>query len=622
MDRRVLTTCLACFLFTLLYWKIFDPRTDGEAGARPPASEVGAPGASGPGDASDPASNVPDGASPTGDAAPAVPVPVGKFQATRVGEIEVPPFENEHLKVTFTNRGGAVRQVWLKQHWLTAEGKKEQLQGEEYWISLFPERESYGDALAMYENVVSGRSARYGLEGVNWAVEDLAEPGGVRNLTFTYATADGLEFTKRISAGPGSHALEVEVGVRALDPEWSGQPYQTMILRATGGISDVERGWFTTEPQGVTMLLGRGDEPTVRQELAEGLEGDPVNASAKGDTHVAFVGASNLYFGAMLAPRNEGDATSAHLFGEGDDHPEKIRSELVIQIPVAKGGEPAKLVPFDFYLGPKDPRLLEDHSLTVFQPLIDLDYGSWESFRWINKLLLSVLRFFHDFTGNWGIGIILLTLVVRICMFPITRTQQLSMQRYSQKMQILKPKLDALRAKYKEKPQKFAQEQMKLLKEHNAKPPLLGCITIFITFPIFIAMFQILRTAVDLRQAPFVAWIDDLALPDAMFGIPGTAYAFNLLPILATVAFVGQMMMAPKAADPQAQQQQKIMYFMPILFGVMFYGYAAGLSLYMLTSSMWGMFEYKIIRQKLLGDAKDGGPGGAPVAVPVKPSKS
>jgi YidC/Oxa1 family membrane protein insertase len=208
------------------------------------------------------------------------------------------------------------------------------------------------------------------------------------------------------------------------------------------------------------------------------------------------------------------------------------------------------------------------------------------------------MRFFYGFTNNWGVAIILLTLLVRICIFPITRTQQVSMQRYSQKMQVLKPKLDELKQKFKDKPQKFAQEQMKLLKEHNAKPPVLGCLSTFITFPVFIGMFQILRTAIELRQAPFAGWIADLSLPDAMFAIPGTDYDFNLLPILATAAFVTQMALAPKPADPQAQQQQKIMLIMPLVFGVMFYGYAAGLSLYMLTSSTYGIIEYKFIRQK------------------------
>ncbi len=604
MDRRVLTTCLACILFALLYWKIFAPPEPvrGPGGTDPQASATTGRSPADSTDAPVPAA----GGAPRNGGAPGAPgaTPAGAYPATRVGAVEIPPFENEHLKVTFTNRGAAVRQVWLKEHWLTAEGKQERRQGEEHWVSLFPPEATYGDALVLSENVIAGRAARYGLDQVNWKVDDETGADGRRRLTFTYATEDGLEFVKRVEAGPGDHALDVELGVRTLADDWSGQPYQTMILRATGGIEDVERGWFTTEPQGVTMLLDRAGEPTVRQEMASGLEGDPVDASASGQTHVAFVGASNLYFGAMLAPKREGDATSAHLYAEGDHLPEKIRSELVVPIPVSKAGEELKTVSFDYYVGPKDPRLLEDQGLAVFQPLIDLDYGSWESFRWINKLLLVVLRFFHDFTGNWGVGIILLTLLVRICMFPITRTQQLSMQRYSQKMQVLKPKLDALRAKYKEKPQKFAQEQMKLLKEHNAKPPLLGCLTILITFPIFIAMFQILRTAIDLRQAPFVGWINDLALPDAMFDIPGTSFAFNLLPILATIAFVGQMKMAPKPADPQAQQQQKIMMFMPIMFGVMFYGYAAGLSLYMLTSSMWGMFEYKVIRQKLLGDAQ------------------
>ena len=602
MDRRVLTTCLACFLFTLLYWKIFAPPPIDDPGAGQPAYSETDPGSDGPASANgngaaNPA-GPPDVADPNGpNAGNALSIVAGTHDATDVGPVEIPPLENDNLRVKVTNLGAAVRQAWLKKHWLEADARAEGLSGEEHWISLFPYEQTFGDALAMTEFVTRGADPKYFLDRVHWAVEDETDNAGVRKLSFTYATNDGLEFLKRLTLGPDDHAVFVEVGVRTVESAPVGDNWQTVMLRATGGIEDVNRGWFTIEPQGVTMLLDNGQEATVEQQTASGLQGDPVEAAASGNQFVAFAGASNLYFGAMLAPRENRDVRSANLRADGEHAPLKIESSLVVPIPVSGDGA-FRPIAFDFYLGPKDPKLLEELGLTVFQPLIEQDYGSWETFRWINKFLLMVMLFFHDFTGNWGVAIILLTLMVRMGMFPITRTQQVSMQRYSQKMQVLKPKLDALKAKYKDKPQKFAQEQMKLLKEHNAKPPLLGCISIFITFPIFIAMFQILRTSIDLRQAPFGAWIHDLALPDAMFDIPGTEWTFNLLPILATVAFVGQMMMAPKPADPQAQQQQKIMYFMPLLFGVMFYGYAAGLSLYMLTSSMWGMFEYKFIRAK------------------------
>ncbi|MBI4879774.1 MAG: membrane protein insertase YidC [Planctomycetes bacterium] len=595
MERRVFVTLIAAFLFTLLYWKFFPPRAGRE--------EAGPEGR--------PAAVQTDGAGPADDPAAAsavgAPQPLeGSFPQTEAGEVAVAPFESDDLLVEFTNLGAAVSQVYLKKYYVDSAARGARLDDTAHWVALFPPAAaSFGNALTLRE-LTAQSAARYHLERVHWAVEqDETGADGRRLLRFAYRSRDGLEFVKEFECLPAEHFLHVRVGVRALDLQLGGV-IKEFLLRVAGGIRDLERGWFTLAPEGVAMLVNQYDEPTVRRFDAEKLEGSPESVAAQGSSAVAWGGCCNLYFTALLAPEQRGAATAVDLRSRGEEDPEAIQAELVVPLPVAREGE-LTLIGFRYYVGPKDQDLLERQGLTSFQQLIEEDYGSWTSFRWINKVLLAVMRFFHGFTGNWGVAIILLTLLVRICIFPITRTQQVSMQRYAQKMQVLKPKLDALKEKFKDKPQKFAQEQMKLLKEHNAKPPVLGCLTTFITFPVFIGMFQILRTAIELRQAAFVGWIGDLSLPDAMFAIPGIGHDFNLLPILATAAFVTQMALAPKAADPQAQQQQKIMLIMPLVFGVMFYGYAAGLSLYMLTSSLYGIFEYKFIRQKFF-------PASAPVA--------
>lgn len=586
MERRVFVTLIACTLFTLVYLSVVK-KDEPPTGVNPAA-----------------ATTTPDGggAAPGGDGGGdrAEPLPTGAGQSADVGPIAVEPFESEHLRVEFTNRGAAVTQVWLKKFFVTAEAAELGTAGLDEWVSVFPTADnSYGNALVLRELVTTSRPARYNLEAAHWAVErDETSADGERVLVFAYDAADGYRFRKRISCHPGEHFLRIGISMEA-GVETVGDQSKSfeLLLRAAGGVQDVERGQWTLEPEAVAMLLSQHDEPSVERHSASALEGSPESVVGQGKTTVAFCGNANLYFAALLAPDVKGSAKAADLRAISEDQPEKIQSELVLQLQIPRGGGKAEAT-FRYFVGPKDPALLEAQGLDVFQPLIEEDYGTWTSFRWINKLLLLVMKFFHGFVGNWGIAIILLTLLVRICVFPITRTQQVSMQKYSQKMQVLKPKLDALKEKFKDKPQKFAQEQMKLLKEHNARPPLLGCLTMLVTFPVFIGMFQILRTSIELRQAPFVAWIGDLSLPDAMFEVPGIGMSFNLLPILATAAFVGQMALAPKPADPQARQQQKIMFIMPVIFGVMFYNYAAGLSLYMLTSSLYGMFEYKFIRQK------------------------
>jgi len=241
-------------------------------------------------------------------------------------------------------------------------------------------------------------------------------------------------------------------------------------------------------------------------------------------------------------------------------------------------------------------------------------------FAWVGKAVLFLLRQFESLTGSWGFAIVLLTFVVRLCLFPINRRSQIAMVRHSEAMSRIKPKLDVLKEKYKNDSRKFLAEQQALLKAEKVPlVPLGGCLPVLLQIPIFYGLFAALRASIDLRQAPFL-WAADLSQPDHMVrfatplpnplaglcccappGMSDTISGIHLLPILMTVAwFVNQLLM-PKPAnqDPQLAQQRKMMMFMPVVFGFMMYGYGAGLSLYWLTSSLLGIVESRLIKKWL-----------------------
>ena len=249
---------------------------------------------------------------------------------------------------------------------------------------------------------------------------------------------------------------------------------------------------------------------------------------------------------------------------------------------------------FQVFAGPKDSALAEQPEIGPFlDPIVEDSHGSMA---WINHALLAVLRAFHAAFGNWGVAIILLTLLVRVLLFPLNRVQQSSMQRYSAVMQRLKPQLDELKAKHKNNMRKYNEEQMKLLKEHGVRPPLGGCLLMFLQFPIWIALFQILRSSIELRHAPFAFWVHDLSQPDRMpFPWLGS---LNLLPILMAAAQILQMRMQPKPADESQAQMQKMMaWMMPGMMLFFLYGYPSGLALYIFTSSLFGILEYRLVRR-------------------------
>jgi len=221
---------------------------------------------------------------------------------------------------------------------------------------------------------------------------------------------------------------------------------------------------------------------------------------------------------------------------------------------------------------------------------------------WVNPMMLGILKFFHWIIPNYGIAILLLTVMMKIVLHPLTRKGQVGMH----KMQQLQPKIAELRKKLGDDKQKMAQEQMALFKKYGVHP-MSGCLPMLLQMPVFIALFVTLRSAVELRQATFVpGWIDDLSGPDTIFHLPFyvpllNVNQVNVLPFLMLAAWLLNQKFTPKPSDPQAQQQQKMMQFMPFLFTFMLYSLASGLLLYWTASSAFGILEQWFIRRRLAG---------------------
>ncbi len=274
------------------------------------------------------------------------------------------------------------------------------------------------------------------------------------------------------------------------------------------------------------------------------------------------------------------------------------------EIPLAPGEE--KIHRYLFFVGPKQEDVLEKYKSLGLDRL--LDYG-W--FGFLSKLFMWILRGIHHIIPNWGVAVIILTFIVRGCLHPVSRKSQMSMQKYQMGMQKLKPKLDKIKAKHKNNRQKVTQETLKLTKEEGISMfPAGGCLLMLLQIPVFIGLYWALSLSIELRQASFVFWIDDLSQPDAAFALPsnipllGTPF-INILPILMMASMVFQQLTQPKAADPQQAQQQKMtMFIMVIVLGFIFYSMPSGLVLYFLTSNAVGIVETRHIKRKLASEAE------------------
>jgi YidC/Oxa1 family membrane protein insertase len=246
-----------------------------------------------------------------------------------------------------------------------------------------------------------------------------------------------------------------------------------------------------------------------------------------------------------------------------------------------------------YFTGPKKEEVLEHYG--TLDAL--LSYGWLTS---ISKVLLAFLNAVHRVIPNYGISIIVLTIIIKAALFPLTRKSQVSMFR----MQQLQPLINQLKEKYKHDKQRMGKEQMLLFKKHGANP-MSGCLPMLLQLPVFFALFRTLQLSFEMRQAPFLLWVNDLSRPDTLlllpFTIPFLGNALNILPLIMTGASFAQMKLTPKApaADPQAQAQQKMMSFMPIMFAFILYHMPSGLTVYWTTSTIFSIIESLIIRRSL-----------------------
>jgi len=225
---------------------------------------------------------------------------------------------------------------------------------------------------------------------------------------------------------------------------------------------------------------------------------------------------------------------------------------------------------FILYAGPKQTNALKPYNVSLERAI---------NFGWFNVIavpLLKALLFFHSFTHNYGVAIILLTIIVKVLFYPLTGKSFQSMRQ----MQQLQPKIKLLQERWKNDRQKMNEEMMALYREHKVNP-LGGCLPILFQMPVFIALYKVLYDAIELRHAPGLLWISDLSNRD----IP--------LTILMGASMYFQQKLSPSMGDPR--QAKMMLYMMPIIFTIMFVNFPSGLVLYWLVNNLLSIGQQYMI---------------------------
>ena len=536
-----------------------------------------------------PAQPVPQQAAPvTAETPAAVAAPVEKAPAViaaavaKVPEIGKPSIPeqtmklgNDDMELTVSSYGGAVVSTVLKKY--PAKNRK-----------------NSGPVVLDFTNAPALRYA--GLPVPAGILERTAD-----GLRYTVALGDG-HFLERTLKLQGEYLLTVEDSfVNSGTVPWA----LPALSLPTGPISEAKG---TTAMAGVITLGVDSFAPAegVRHWGREfnKLFGDATKAGMETTTPeqiaprpVDWVAAKNKFFVQILTPGTAAAAfdLSVRRAGEGKKNaPVEVAAALKFDSVVIAANETLTRKT-RVYTGPKDYSFLRTQGMDQVEVMEFKSMGFW---KFMNPVMYPIktgllwgLNGLEKVVRNYGVAIMLLTIIVRVIFWPITHKGTESMR----KMQALQPQIKALQLKFKDNPQRLQQETMKFYKENKVNP-MGGCLPMLIQIPVFIALFVVLRSAVELRFSKFL-WISDLSEPENLLaGMIPIVGSLNILPLLMSATMVWQQKLTPAAGDPQQQKMMAIM--MPIMMLFFFYTMPSGLVLYWTTSNLIMIIQMLIKKQK------------------------
>ena len=552
--RRTILWVIFGFSMVMLWdqWQVYNGKQATFVPSAKPAATAQAPAAPGSAPGAVPVPTTP------GSAAPAVAGVPGVTAAAPAVPRELVTVSSDLMRVTFDTEGGSIVGVSLLKHAADSTSDK-----------------TTSTLVLMEQNAARVYVAQSGLVGGDFPNHktlmtfsgDRTMPAGANELTvkFESPAQGGVKLVKTYTLKRGEYALPVRHEVintsgAAVTP----QLYMQMVRGAgTSG------GSFITNPTGTFTGPAVYSEAQKYQKV-EFSDVDKNKAEFQKDATSGWVAMVQHYFTtAWILP----DGVKRENFVRKVDNNLYAVGMIATLQPVAGGTTQA--VPATFFAGPQEEKTLERVA-----PGLDLvkDYGI---FTILAKPLYWLLDKLHGFIGNWGFSIMALVLLIKIAFYWLQAKGYQSMA----KMKAINPKVMAMRERHKDNPQQMQQEMMRIYKEEKVNP-LGGCLPIMVQIPVFIALYWVLLSSVEMRNAPWILWIRDLSTPDPYY----------ILPVVMTATTLLQTALNPVPPDPM---QAKMMWFMPLIFSVMFFFFPAGLVLYWITNNVLSIAQQWLINVRM-----------------------
>jgi len=591
------------------------------------------------------------GAEPT---AKYTPKPAAEAQVSTLGSTEAGSVFK--MQAEFTGWGGGIYHIDLADYFDTA-------RREEPYRILDPVKAGGAGFYHFAARAVTVNGQRIdlmaNLEVFRW---EMVEPGVYRYQINDAGDQPVLRITRRYTLGRGDagydlqcHQVFENLTDQPLKLAWEQNGHGDIVADQVGYMGDrraFEAGYFDLGYDPDKMHIYTEHTQIPRLNMLKDKSFFP-NKSLPVNARLAWYAANNRYFSLVthrpvpleqeLSPADvpalaEAWTFNTVLLGDAAQNPDDAGVMFTLtshEFAVAPHAEAS--LDLALFAGPRTTALLgqQPYRAMELNKLVVYSLGgpcAFCTFQWLAHGLLAFLKGIEYVVRDWGIAIIILVLVVRLLLHPITRKAQINMTKMSKQMAALQPELDKIKKKYADDPKRLQQEQAKLFREKHVSPAgMLGCLPMFLQMPIWIALYAMLYFAIELRQQPAFygvfqsisagkwGFLSDLSNPDRFVAFFDDPHMFkllfihidyssiNILPILMGVMFYfQQQIMAPPPANEQQAQQQKIMRWMMLLFPFMMYGMPSGLTLYILASSVAGMMDSYYVRKHIKAEEAAG----------------
>jgi len=418
-----------------------------------------------------------------------------------------------------------------------------------------------------------------GLSNAFFSCDNALETTEVTNkpfqLVFSWLSKDETEVQKTYTFYPDSYIIDFEVSVKNRAEYPLQNNFSVSLFKKMEDNNGGRYGF--TGPSGL-----------INDQLKEVEVDDIEDGENRFQGTIKWIAVQDRYFISSLVPKSDKKA-EMNLFVDGE---RVVRARYSAPIkPIHPGTE--RLFGYEIFMGPKSIEVLQKANYDLEKAL------SFGWFDFISKPCLKLMNFLYDLIPNYGIDIIILTILIKILFWPLGNKSYKSMN----EMKRLQPLMAEIREKYKDDKKRMNEEVMKLYKTYKINP-LGGCLPMVAQIPVFIAFYQMLYGAIELRHAPFFGWITDLSAPDRLFdfGSFGVAiplmeppYGIPVLTIIMGATMFIQQKLQPPAGDPT---QAKMMMMMPIVFTVIFINFSSGLVLYWLVNNILSIAQQYYVYRK------------------------